>query len=284
MALGQNAFDQPKPGVKIEEYAETFLGRIQHTRKYSTWIDYQKILKHDLLPVFRGLDLQAISREKVKALAVTCLQKGQSPKTVQNIVCALSSLLSHAVEDDLIAVNPALRPGRFLPKISKRRSIDPLTREELARLLAVAKVEAPALYPLYLCAARTGLRQGELLALQWEDINFAGRFIEVRHNMARGTLTTPKSGESRRVDMSQELTDTLQGLELERQLEALMRKGQQLAPWVFRDANGQQWHHNFIRSSSSGCSNEQGSGKCGFTISGTVLRRSFCRTTNRWRM
>ena len=126
-------------------------------------------------------------------------------------------------------------------------SIDPLTREELARLLAVAKVEAPALYPLYLCAARTGLRQGELLALQWEDINFASRFIEVRRNMARGTLTTPKSGESRRVDMSQELTDTLQALELERQLEAVMEKGEQPAPWVFRDANGQQWHHNFIR-------------------------------------
>lgn len=127
--------------------------------------------------------------------------------------------MSYAVEDDLLTVNPALKPGKFLPKISKRRSIDPLTRDELAKVLALAKTEAPALYPLFLCAARTGLRQGELLALQWDDLNFASRFLEIRRNLTHGTMTTPKNGESRRVDMSQELLKTLETLQLDRQLE-----------------------------------------------------------------
>ncbi len=98
------------------------------------------------------LDLRAITREKVKALAMAGLRKGQSPKTVQNIIRCLSSLFSHAVEDNLVAVNPALKPGKFLPKISKRRKIDPLTREEVAVLLETAKSEtASILSPLPLC-------------------------------------------------------------------------------------------------------------------------------------
>lgn len=170
--------------------------------------------------MFRGSDLQGITRDKVKALAVACLQKGQSPKTVQNIIQCLSSLFSHVVQDELLTVNPALKPGKFLPKTSKRRKIDPLTREEFSQLLVTAKDKLPRYNPLFLCAVRTGLRMGELLALQWPDIDWQGGFIEVRRNYTHWKVTTPKSGESRRADMSKELTQTLKDLLLERQIEA----------------------------------------------------------------
>ena len=125
LTLGQAAFDRHKAGVTFDRYAETFLQRIEHTRKHTTLADYRKIEGKDLLPVFRGLDVQDITREKVKSLALACLQKGQSPKTVQNIIRCLSSLMSHAVEDALVTVNPALKPGKFFPKISKRRQVTP---------------------------------------------------------------------------------------------------------------------------------------------------------------
>jgi integrase len=143
------------------------------------------------------LDLRAVTREQVKALAMAGLEKEQSPKTVQNTIRCLSSLLSHVVEDGLLVVNPAFKPGKFLPKISKRRGINPLTREEVATLLDTTKVKAPRYYPIFLCAARTGLRMGELLALRWEDLDFIGRCIQVSRNYTHWTLTTPKSGESR---------------------------------------------------------------------------------------
>lgn len=111
-------------------------------------------------------------------------------------------------------MNPAVNPGKFLPRISKRRGINPLTRQELVRFLVHTKNVASGLYPLFLCAARTGLRQGELLALQWDDVNLRGRFLEVRRNFTHGRMTTPKSGESRRVDLSRELTATLEALQL----------------------------------------------------------------------
>lgn len=144
------------------------------------------------------------------------MKKGQAPKTVQNTLRVLSSLLSHAQEDGLITDNPALRPGKILPKVSKRRAIEPLTKEEVATFLNLVKVKTPRLHPLFLCTVRTGLRQGELLALQWDDLNYQGRFIEVRRNFTHGELTTPKSGESRRVDMSLELTQALKDLQIDR--------------------------------------------------------------------
>jgi len=246
LALGQAAFDSQTAGVTIDSYAETFLQRIEHMRKHTTFVDYRKIVNKDHLPVLHGLDLRSITREKVKDLAMACLKKGQSPKTVQNIVRCLSSLFSHAVEDNLVAVNPALKPGKFLPKISKRRKIDPLTREEVATLLDTAKAKASRYYPIFLCAARTGLRMGELLALRWEDLDFIGRFIQVSRNYTHWKLTTPKSGESRRVDMSLELTQVLKDLKLERQINA-GASGIDIPPWVFCNEKGGLLHPHNLR-------------------------------------
>ena len=247
LALGQAAFDSQKSGVTIDNYSETFLHRIEQTRKHTTLADYRKIVNRDLLPVFQGLDLEDITREKVKSLAMACLHKGQSPKTVQNIIRCLSSLLSHAVEDELLTVNSALKPGKFLPKISKRRKTNPFTREEVSLLLATAKDKLPRYYPLFLCAVRTGLRMGELLALQWDDIDWQSRFIDVQRNYTHWKLTTPKSGESRRVDMSRELMHVLKDLQTEQQIESAASARPDTPPWVFCNEKGGLLHPHNLR-------------------------------------
>ncbi len=247
LALGQPAFQGQKSGMTLERYTEVFLERIEHARKRTTFVDYTKILNRDILPTLRGLDLQDITREKVKAMALAGLQRGQSPKTMQNIVRCLSSLLSHALEDNLVTVNPALKPGKFLPKITKRHKITPLTREEVALLIETAKAKLPRYYPLFLCAVRTGLRMGELLALQWGDIDWQGRFIEVQRNYTHFRLTTPKSGESRRVDMSRELAQTLRDLLTERQIEAAASQWTDTPAWVFCSETGGLLHPHNLR-------------------------------------
>ncbi len=247
LALGQAAFDNHKTGVPFDSYSETFLHRIAQTRKHTTHADYRKIIDRDLIPTFQGLDLQDITREKVKSLAMGCLAKGQSAKTVQNIIRCLSSLMSHAVEDELLTVNPALKPGKFLPKISKRRKVNPLTREEVGLLLAITKDKRPRYFPLFLCAVRTGMRMGELLALQWDDIDWQNRSINVQRNYTHFRITTPKSGESRRVDMSRELAQTLADLHTERQLEAAASKWETMPMWVFCSEVGGLLHPHNVR-------------------------------------
>src|SRR5262249_4714769 len=83
LKLGSAGIAQ-KAGVKFEAYKETWLERIRHTRKHSTYDGYKKLMENDIEPVLKGLDLENISREKVKALAFGCLKKQQSPKTVLN--------------------------------------------------------------------------------------------------------------------------------------------------------------------------------------------------------
>jgi integrase len=95
----------------------------------------------------------------------------------------------------------------------------------------------PCRHPLFLCALRTGLRQGELLALRWADLDFAGRFIRVEQNLVRGALTTPKNHQRRRVDLSTQLALELQALR-RRKRERCLRAGEDLPAIVFASAEG----------------------------------------------
>ena len=65
---------------------------------------------------------------------------------------------------------------------------------------------------IYLTAAFTGLRRGELLALHWRDVDFAGQAIRVRASYAGGQLTTPKSGKVRSVPMAPDVAAALAAL------------------------------------------------------------------------
>ena len=177
------------------------------------------------------------------------IQKTSQYVVSQDLVLARRGCtgLRYSKSSGLLTVNTALRPGKFLPKISKRYKIAPLTREEVALLVHTAKERLPRYYSLILCAVRTGLRMGELLALQWQDIDWHGRFIEVRRNYTHFQITTPKSGESRRVDMSQELTRTLKDLHTERQIDAAAQGWSEMPPWVFCSEVGGLLHPHNIR-------------------------------------
>ena len=241
LALGESALPSSQPPVTLNEYASTWLAHIQQVRKHTTHEDYQKRLDQWILPALGALDLRDVTREKVRSFATDQLArkpKALSSKTVQNNIRVLSSLLSQAVEDGLIPVNVALKPGKFLPKMSSRRNINPFTRQEVATLLATTKEQAPRHFAFLLCAVRTGMRLGELLALQWDDLDFHGRLITVQRNYTHGKLSTPKSGESRRVDMSAELRQALRDLQTERQLEAAANGWKQTPVWVFCNENG----------------------------------------------
>lgn len=73
------------------------------------------------------------------------------------------------------------------------------------------------------------MRLGELLGLQWGDLDFQGRFIEVRRSLQEGgRVELPKSGKIRRVDMSLMLAETLQRLRAHRAEEALAKGWKQI--------------------------------------------------------
>ena len=95
-------------------------------------------------------------------------------------------------------------PTRSLTSSARARrrqpAIDVFTPEEVLALVRAAADEQDA--ALFLTAAFTGLRQGELVALRWRDVDFAGEHIRVTASYTTGQLTSPKSGQVRSVPMA----------------------------------------------------------------------------------
>ncbi len=92
----------------------------------------------------------------------------------------------------------------------------------------------------------TGLRQGELIGLQWGDVDVHGGFIEVRRAIVRGQLTSTKTRKIRRVDLTPQLTDRLKQLKDTRILEAAM-SGKPVQDWVFLSPLGYRWDERNLR-------------------------------------
>jgi integrase len=119
----------------------------------------------------------------------------------------------------------------------QRSTIQPLSHVETYDFLKAVSERIPEYYALFLLALRTGMRLGEILAVQWVDTDFAARFIEVRRNLVGGRVTTTKSTKRRRVDLSLNLTEALRNHQKARKA-ASLKAGRRLPSWVFTNADG----------------------------------------------
>jgi len=142
--------------------------------------------------------------------------------TVRNILAPLRHMLNHAVDAGILLANPANRAGRYMKEKkavqSNRLKMDPLNREEVLKLLNTAEQFGYDTYTLFLCGVRTGMRLGELFGLQWPDLDFNSRFVQVQRNCVRGRIETPKNHQLRRIDMSKKLAEALQELRRRRKI------------------------------------------------------------------
>lgn len=210
-----------------------------HT-KAATYANYETAYRVHWLPFLGDIDIKAITREQLKRFMYEKLNVGLSRNSVKGYIAPLSEMFNHAIEDGHLDRNPCIRIMRTAreEKGAQQQKVDFLTRAELATLLATCREQFASAYPFVLLLARTGLRIGEAIALQWSDIDFQGRFLTVQRNWVDGHLTTPKSGKSRRVDMSLHLTDTLKALAVERKKETLKKGWGQVPQWVFTNEVG----------------------------------------------
>jgi integrase len=138
---------------------------------------------------------------------------------VRYVHVTLHKALKQAVLDGLLPrnVTVAVKP----PQIN-REEMNPLTPDQAKTLSETAHAVSDRLEGLYVLAVTTGLRQGELLGLKWDDVDLEDRMLQVRRILttARGgpVLSAPKTGGSRRsVKLPQTASDALRS-HLERQL------------------------------------------------------------------
>lgn len=196
----------------LKEYVTTWLAnQPAKGKKASTVKTYRYRLDKHVLPVFGSLPLPAITRAKSKAWAAGLLNSGLDYDTALNALLTLSGVLSEAVEDGLLTVNPVLHAGKIIkrPKTLAEEELVIFTPDEEQAFLKAVKEHRPAFYPMALTFFRTGLRAGEVRGLHREDLDFHGRAVHVRRQWSRGYLDTPKNGKSRKVDMSHGLAAAL---------------------------------------------------------------------------
>lgn len=127
----------------------------------------------------------------------------------------------------------------------------------------MAETRYPSLHPILLWPVRTGLRQGELIGLQWGDLDICGQFIDVRRAVVLGEVTPTKSKKMRRVHLSPQVLEVLQRIKEIRQLEA-MSLGKEMLEWIFLSPAGLRWDDRNLRRGFYRCLDKAGIRKVRF--------------------
>jgi integrase len=223
--------------ITLQAYADRWIRLMASTVKPRTLASYAGMLRLHLLPAFGAWRVQYLEKGSIKSFLADKLAAGLSRNTVRILHATLRALLRAAVDDGVIPINPAEKLGRHLhlvvPKAARQENIKAMTREQRHLFLVTAAKQTPRYYPLFLTLAGTGMRLGEALALQWDDVDILAREIRVARSLSRGEVGTPKAGRGRSVDISQTLAEMLRHLEQQRAGEVLGRGWQTLPPWVF---------------------------------------------------
>jgi integrase len=256
---GALSHEAPAAVVRFEEYATTWLEQsISPHRKERTVDYYRQIIDNHLGPTFNPLPLADIKPSHVRAFIAEKLNgracaKHERPSrdcdacvtprgknTVKNMVATLRAILYQAQVDELIPSNPAARFGRFFDaRHDPREHVVALDVPDIARVLQAAAKWYPdhelAVFVLF----HTGMREGELLGFQWQDIDWSRNLVDLRRTVAvragRWIVNTPKSGKLRTIDIPASLTARLRELHSIRQAEAAVA-GREVSPWVFPSA------------------------------------------------
>jgi integrase len=219
------------PAITLATYAARFLAhnepdeRNPESLKQSTWTDYKQCLEGRIGKALGTQSLADIKRRDVRDLETTWRAEGLSSANIRKHVRVLSSVLSAAAADELIAVNPLLRSGKQKQRSKARAEAavehdHPFTREELATLLDKAlshRIERRGetvypfrdAYPLLLCLAHSGIRLGEAAALRWKHLDWLGGFMRIERSYSHGVESVPKNGRARNVEVSDRLRAVL---------------------------------------------------------------------------
>ena len=231
----QAANDVPTFGDFSKTLWMTYLGNKRV--KQSTVDSYGSVLRHHVLPVFERKRLDEITPTDLSLFFDGLAQK-LSTKFILNIYALLRVMFEVAVEYDLIEINPVRR------KLHRPRHQDKKKPALSAEQIRVFLDNVPLLWKaFFLCLALTNLRIGELLALQWGDVDWNDRKLRNSKSVYRGRLlhSTKTDGE-----LSKHLPETLfRVLEWHRQ----RSQHKSDSDFLFCKFDGSPCDPNFVRDS-----------------------------------
>jgi integrase len=164
---------------------------------------YRSILGVHLVPFFGTKRLAEIKSFDIEKYQGSKLREGLSAKSINSQLAVLMKCLRTAADWERLAAVPRAKPLKMVqPKF------DFLTFEESDRLIAAAASE-PHWHSMIVVALQTGLRIGELRALDWENVDLANGHITVCRSITDGIVSTPKNHKIRHVPLTEEVRAVL---------------------------------------------------------------------------
>lgn len=199
----QAKLQEGDPAVKEfgPDFVEKYLKANKQKPSYISSVE--DTLRLHIYPIVGGKRLSQIRKPDIQAIKLHL--KSHSQKTVRNVLSVLSMLLKTAEDWEVIREVPV--------KIKSPKAVKPEMEyyefEDYDRLVQAAKELEPRTYLMVLLGGEAGLRAGEMIALEWKDIDSRRGYVTVRRSEWRGQVTAPKGGRSRRVKLTDELRDAL---------------------------------------------------------------------------
>ena len=203
----RTAHYRPRPTIGFVEWADRWLASLE--RKPSTVGSYRSTIAH-AKQAFGSQRVRRIGAEDIARFNSDLRERGCSPSTRAKHLRVLGACLQAAVfyryadSNAVRELPPAQRPR------PERKEAAYFENAELPRLFAHLRAEPYR--TLCLVALKTGMRQGELLALRWGDVDLEQAVVRVRSSYTGGALGTPKNRERRDVDLISDVVELLDRL------------------------------------------------------------------------
>lgn len=213
--------------LTVGEYLDRWLtDSVRDTVRGSTFDCYEVAVRRHIKPALGRVKLSKLTPAHVQGLYRDRLDSGLAPASVNKLHVVLHKALKQAVEWNMIPRNATEAAKAPRPN---HKEIHPLDREQVRALLQAASEADNRLETLYVLAVTSGMRQGELLALKWEDVDLDEGVIHIRRTLTRNggriSLGKPKTPKSRRsVRLTAAAVEALKA-HLSRQMEEMKRLG-----------------------------------------------------------
>jgi integrase len=164
----------------VRDYLEHWLEFVHKPSiRLTTYLLYQRILRTHILPALGHIPLRRLQPEHIERLYAAKREEGLAPKTLSNIHKLLHVALRDAVRRNKVGRN-------VLEMVKAPRATSPerptLTPDQATRL--VEAIKQHPLEALFLLALMTGMREGELLALRWQDVDLEQGCLQVRRTVS----------------------------------------------------------------------------------------------------
>ena len=200
--------------ITLEQWGKQWLDNFLLNARESTRYQYEQNLRLYVYPRIGSVRLQKVTKPMVQMVITKMLSDGRSPKTCKNVNGILHHLFEDAIESEYIRTNPAHKTK--LPKVEKKE-LCVLSDGTYSAFLQ--EISEKPFEHIFFLAVFSGMREGEILGLTWDCVDFEAGKITVKQQLKRDSkigeknsayiLADTKTGNHRTLVLDSSVFDTL---------------------------------------------------------------------------